>query len=169
MTIEFCHKALAETHDFVIALACWIKVASAFASAHWERGEGVFESLLESEEFHRVEVDILLETQSALVWTYGVVELDAVAAIYMINAFVINPRNAEDDLSVRFHHALKNDIFSEFSFVLLDRRRKRSENFFHSLHKLWLPRIFEFGLLDDLLNIRHFCPLFAENCNCFSC
>ena len=48
---NFGNVCLAEAHNFGIALATGREVAAAFGTAHGECGEGVFESLLEGEEF----------------------------------------------------------------------------------------------------------------------
>lgn len=66
--------------------------------------------MLETEKLHCVEVDVFLESQTALVRSDCVVELDAEAAVYVIIAVVVHPGNAEHDLSVRLDKALQNDV-----------------------------------------------------------
>jgi hypothetical protein len=67
---------LAETHDFAIRFAGWVKIGTTFATTHWECGEGVLEDLLEAEELEDGKVNVASETAAALVWTDGGVELD---------------------------------------------------------------------------------------------
>ena len=153
MTIKFVHKGLAETHDFGIALAGGIEVRAALCAAHRKGGEGVFESLLETEELHCVEVDVLLESQTALVRPDSIVELNAETAVDVIISVVIHPRNAEHNLSVRFDEAFEDDVFAHQLLVLLDSRSQRRENFFDGLHKLRLIWVFQFSLLYDFTDV----------------
>ena len=153
MAIKLVHKGLAEAHDFGIALAGGIEVRAALCAAHGKRGEGVFESLLETEKLHCVEVDVFLESQTAFVRSDCVVELDAEAAVYVIIAVVVHPGNAEHDLSVRFDKALQNDVFAHQLLVLFDCGSQRGEDFFDGLHKLRLIGVFQFGLFNDFTDI----------------
>src|SRR5208283_2287766 len=73
MAREFGHETLAETHHFVIALALRIEIASAFAAAHGQRGERVFEDLFERQEFQNAKVDRGMEAQSTFIRTDGAV------------------------------------------------------------------------------------------------
>ena len=75
---ELGHEALAEAHDFAVALALRVEVRAALAAAHGKRGEGVLEDLLEGEELEHAEVDARMEAQAALVGADGAVHLDAV-------------------------------------------------------------------------------------------
>ena len=94
---ELGHEALAEPHHFVIGLALGVKVRAALAAAHGERGEGVLEDLLESQEFQDAEVDARVEAQAALIGADGAVHLDAEAAVDLVAALVILPGYAEGD------------------------------------------------------------------------
>ena len=47
------HERLAETHDFVVALALGIEVAAALAAAHHDRRQAVLEDLLEGQELQQ--------------------------------------------------------------------------------------------------------------------
>src|SRR5208337_3171940 len=64
VTLEFGHEALAEAHDFVIALALGVEVRSALAAAHGKSGQGVLEDLFKGEEFEDSEVDRGMEAQA---------------------------------------------------------------------------------------------------------
>lgn len=98
--------------------------------------------MLETEKLHCVEVDVFLESQTALVRSDCVVELDAEAAVYVIIAVVVHPGNAEHDLSVRLDKALQNDVFAHQLLVLFDCGSQRGEDFFDGLHKLRLIGVF---------------------------
>ncbi len=78
---QFGHEALAEAHDFVVALALGIEIRSALAAAHGQRGQRVLEDLLKGQELQNAEIDRRMEAQPALVGTDGAVHLDAEAAI----------------------------------------------------------------------------------------
>jgi hypothetical protein len=84
------HEALAEAHDFVVALALGIEVGAALAAAHGERGEAVLEDLLEGQELEDAEVDGRMEAQAALVRADGAVHLDAEAAVDLDGALSSN-------------------------------------------------------------------------------
>ena len=120
MTIEFIHKALAETHDFIVALAGGVEVTAAFAAAHRKGSEAVFEGLFKCKELHCVKVDVLLEAEATLVRADCVVELNAIAGVDVVVAVVIHPRNAEDDLTVGFNKTFQNYVFAQFLFVLFN-------------------------------------------------
>src|SRR5882762_7272476 len=47
VAIEFGHEALAETHDFVVALALGIEIRTTLAAAHGQRGQRILEDLFE--------------------------------------------------------------------------------------------------------------------------
>ena len=47
---EFGHEALTETHDLIIRLPFWIKIGTAFSSAHGQGGEAVLQYLFECQE-----------------------------------------------------------------------------------------------------------------------
>ena len=50
MLAELGHEALAESHDFTIALALGVKIGTALAAADGESGKAVLENLFEAEE-----------------------------------------------------------------------------------------------------------------------
>src|SRR5208283_1847267 len=64
---ELGHEALAEFHDFHVALAVGIEIRAAPAPAHGKGGERVLENLLEGEEFEQAEVDSGVEAQPSLI------------------------------------------------------------------------------------------------------
>ncbi len=94
---ELGHEALAEAHDFVIALALGIEIRSALAAAHGKRGQRVLENLLEGKELQDAEIHRRVETEAALVGSDGAVHLDAEAAVDPDLALIVHPGNAEHD------------------------------------------------------------------------
>ena len=48
--VQLRHEALAEAHDFIVALALGVEVGAALAAADGQAGEGVFENLLKAQE-----------------------------------------------------------------------------------------------------------------------
>ena len=102
------HEALAEAHDFVVALALGIEVGAALAAAHGQRGERVLEDLLEGEELQDAEVDRGMEAQAALVGADGAVHLDAEAAVDLDVALIVHPRDAEHEDALGLRDALEN-------------------------------------------------------------
>ena len=106
VTVQLGHEALAETHNFCIGLALRVKVGAALAAAHGQSCQGVLEDLLEAEELYNGEVDRGMEAQAALVRSDSGVELDAVAAVDLDLAVVVNPGNAEGDDALGLYKAL---------------------------------------------------------------
>ena len=61
-----------------------------------------------------------METQTALVGSYGVVELNAVASVYMRLTVVVNPRNLEENLSVGLCQSFEYSVALIFLLVLIN-------------------------------------------------
>jgi len=78
-------------HDLGVRLAVGVKVSAALAAAHGQAGQAVLEALLKAQELQDRQVDRGVETQAAFVGTDGRVELDAVAAVDLDLASVIDP------------------------------------------------------------------------------
>ena len=135
VALEFGHKALAEAHDFAIALALGIEVRAALASAHGQGGQRVLEDLLEGEKLEDSKIDRGMEAQSALVGPDGAVHLDAEAAVDLHVAVVVKPWHAEHDDALRLHHALKNAGRTEFRMFIED-GAQGFQNLLHGLMEL---------------------------------
>ena len=102
------HETLAETHHLGVGLATRAEVGATLAATHRERGEGVLEGLLESEELQDAEVHAGVETDTALVGADRAVHLHAVTTVDVDLALVVGPGDAEHDDALRFNHALKD-------------------------------------------------------------
>ena len=155
------HEALAETHDFAVGLAARIEVGAALAAAHGKRGEGVLESLLEAEELENGESYGRMETETALVRSDRGVELDAIAAVDLNDAVVVNPGNAEHDSALRLDHTLKNSGL----FVLgisFNYRGEGRENLFNRLDEFRFVSVFRLNIGENLLDVfTHIYPCFT--------
>ena len=106
VAVEFEHKGLAETHHLGRTLTAWREVRTALCTAHRQRGEGVFEGLLESEKLENAEIDRTVKAQSAFVGADGVVVLHAIAHVGADVAFVVRPGDAESVDTLRNAKAL---------------------------------------------------------------
>ena len=53
MAVEFAHERVAEIHHFQFGFALGVKIASAFAAAHGQSGQSIFEGLFKTEELQR--------------------------------------------------------------------------------------------------------------------
>ena len=140
---EFSHEALAETHYLVVGLAFGVEVRTALATAHGECCEGVFEYLLESEEFQDAEVNSRVETEAAFVRSDCAVHLDAETTVDLDFALVVNPRNTEHDYALRLYHALEDFALLVLG-VFVDVVHERFYNLLDSLVELGLT-----GILGD--------------------
>ena len=105
--VELCHEGLAETHDLVVGLALGIKIGAALAAADRKACQAVLEDLLEAQELDDTDINRRMKTKASLVRADRAVELDAVAAVDLNISFVIDPRNAEHDDSLRLGDSLK--------------------------------------------------------------
>jgi hypothetical protein len=96
------------------------------------------------------QVDRRVEADAALVGADGRGVLDAVAAIDLHLAMVIDPRDAEHDDALRFDQAIEQAVFGIFR-MLGDVRPQAFDDFGDGLQKLRLPRIAGGYLLNEFL------------------
>ena len=107
---QFSHEGLAEAHDFGVGLALRVEVGPAFAAADGQTGERVFEDLFKAKEFDDAQVHARVESQTALVGAKCGVELDTEAAVDAHVVVIVDPRDAEDDLTLRLAEALDEAV-----------------------------------------------------------
>ena len=119
VAVQFGHEALAEGHDFAVALALGVEVAAALAAADGQAGQGVFEALLKAQELDYALIHRRMQAQAALVRADGVVELHAEAAVHMVLALVVHPRYLEGNKAVRLDDAFEYGVLLVFG-VLFD-------------------------------------------------
>ena len=91
MAKQLARKRLAKTHNLQRALAFGVKVRAPFAAAHRKRRERIFEGLLESQKLQNGQINRGMKTQTAFVGANGRTVLDAVTAVDLDFASVINP------------------------------------------------------------------------------
>ena len=169
MTIKFGHEGLAEAHHFIVRPAAGVKVGATLTSAHHQGGEGVLEDLLEGKELDDREVDGGVEAKPALVGTESRGHLDAETAVDLLLSLIVDPGDTEDDLALRFNHALKS---SDVLGVLFEDRLQRVDDLRDGLLELGLVGITKIDGIVDALNAlidRHGAYLIEEKRNAFSC
>ena len=108
MAVQLGHERLAEAHHLAFTLALGVEVRTALAAAHGQRGQRILEHLLEGEELEHAQVYRGVEAQTALVRADGAAHLDAVAAVDLHLATVIDPGHAKQNGAFRLDHALEN-------------------------------------------------------------
>ena len=155
MSVKLCHETLAECHDFAVGFALGIEIGAALAAADGKAGQGVFEDLLEAEEFDNAEVYGRVETKAALVRSDRAVELYTETIVDLDLTLVIDPRNAEEDGSLRGGQTLKQSFLAELLFVCFDDNAERLKDFLDCLVELGLSGILRNYLLQNFINIRH--------------
>ena len=89
MSVELCHEALAEFHDFIVGLALRVEVGTALAAADRKACQAVLEYLLETKELDDAEVYGRMETKTSLVRTDCAVVLYTEATVDLDIAIVI--------------------------------------------------------------------------------
>lgn len=95
MAEQFGHQCTAETHDFAFAFTFRIEIASAFTTAHWQRGECVLKGLLETREFQDRQVHGRVKTHTAFVRANGRAKLYAPRAVDLYLIAIVQPNYAE--------------------------------------------------------------------------
>ena len=151
VAIQFAHEGLAEAHHFHVRFALRVKVRTALAAAHRERGQRVFEDLFKAQELDDPEVNGWVKAQAALVGADGVIELDTEAAIYLNISVVIHPGDPEEDGPVR-----DNDPFVNLGFdklrVPVNGGLQCGQDFLYCLVELGLAGILFLNPRNDILD-----------------
>ncbi len=151
MPVQLGHERLAESHDFVIALALGVEVGSAFAAPHGERGQRVLEHLFESEELEHAERDGRVEPQATFIRTDRAVHLDAETAVDLDLAPIVDPRDAEHDDAFRLHQPLQ-DPRLPIHGVGIDERHHRFDDLANRLVELNFPRVLGGDLVHEFID-----------------
>ena len=140
MLLQLGHEALAEPHDFCVALTVGIEVGAALTAAHRQGGQGVLEGLLEAQELHDGQVYVGCETDTALIGTDGGVELYAVAAVDLHLAGVVYPAYAEHNNALGLYHAIEHTGLNQVG-TYISYGRKGFQHLSYSLEKLRLAGV----------------------------
>ena len=154
MAGELGHEGLAESHDFVIGLALGVEVRAALAAAHGERGKGVLEDLLEAQELEHAQRYRGVEAQTALVGADSGVELDAVAAVDLALALIVDPGNTEHNDALGLDQTLEKACLL-IGGVGIYRRGDRGQDLVCSLDEFGLVGIALVQLCNNSLGIAH--------------
>ena len=105
---EFRHERLTKSHDLPVGFAFWIEIRAALATAHRQTCKRILKDLFEREKLDDAGTDSRMKTQSAFVRTEGAVHLHAKPAVHLDLSFVIDPRDAKLNHSLRFNETLQN-------------------------------------------------------------
>ncbi len=140
VAVQLRHERLAETHDLGVGAALRVEVGAALAAADGHAGERVLEDLFEAEELDDAEVDAGVEAQATLVWPERRVELDAESAVHLHAAVVVDPRHAEDDLTLGLRQTL-DDARLDVVGASLQQRAQAGEHLVDSLVELSLSGV----------------------------
>ena len=164
VAVKLAHKGLAETHHFGIGFAFGIEVGAAFAAAHGQGGQCVFEHLLEGQEFQYAQVHGRVEAQAAFIRADGGAHLHAVAAVYLDLPFVVHPGNTEHDHALGFDDALQQALFGVLR-VFRQEGLQAHKYFFHRLMEGGLVGIALFDGLEQAVQVAHGSFLNFKYCN----
>ncbi len=140
-TRQLCHEALAKAENLSLAVARGVKVRATLGAAHGQPGQAVLEGLLETEKVQDAEVQFGGKTQTALVGSQGIVELDPVAAVGLHPVVVVQPVDAKIDHPVGLDQLVK-DMPAVFPVVRVDIVGQILDHFLHRLVVLRHMRVF---------------------------
>jgi len=107
------------------------KVGTTLGPAHGQGGEGVLDDLFEGEELQQSQIDRRVEPEATLERSDGAVHLDAIAAIDLDLAIVVDPADAEHDHSLGLDKPLEYLCFLVIG-VPLDDGLEGSQHFTRS-------------------------------------
>ena len=154
VAIELGHEGLAEVHDLVVGLALGVKVGTALAAAHGKGGQAVLEDLLQAQELEHAQGDRRVKAQAALVGSNGRVELDAVAAVDLNLALVVDPGDTEHNDALGLDEALKQGGLLVLGMGV-ERRLDGAEDLGRGLDELRLLGIAGLELFENFLRVAH--------------
>merc|ERR1719162_2493309 len=135
---ELDHERLAEADDLGVGLALGVEVGAALAAAHRQTGERVLEYLLEAQELKDRQVHRRVEAEAALERADGLVELGAEATVHVLDAVVVDPRDAELDHALRLNNGTRR---RQVLGVRLQNRLERLDDLGDRLDELGLIRV----------------------------
>ena len=118
-TPEFQHKGLTETHDLSVGFAYRIKVRTTFRTAHRQCSQGILKRLLKAQELKHRRSHRTMETKASFIRAYRRIELNAVTEVGLYLTLVIDPRYAEREDTIRFHHSLHDLSLLELGVLVV--------------------------------------------------
>jgi hypothetical protein len=95
-----------------------------------------------------------VEAEAALVGPDRTVEFDAEAAVHLDVALVVLPRDAEHELTFRFHEAFQDPAVLVF-LVLLDHRLQGLQDLTNGLQEFRLSGVPLLYDMEDFFNVAH--------------
>jgi len=119
---QFGHESLAEAHHFIITFTLGIEIGTTLTAAHRERGQAVFEYLLEGQKLQDTLVDRRVQAQTAFVRSDGAVHFDTETTVDVVFTLVIDPRHAEGDQTFRLGNAFHDFVLAVFGVFFQDER-----------------------------------------------
>ena len=155
--LQLGHERLAEAHHLGVGLVLRVEVGAALAAAHRQRRERVLQHLLEGEELQQPDVDARMEAQPTLEGSDRARHLDAVAAVDLDLAGVVDPGHAEDDDALRLDEPLE-DLVLHVLGVALEHGGERLHDFADGLVELHLA-----GVLHPHVGHQLFCVRAPEH------
>src|SRR5690606_10321862 len=161
VAVELRHEGLAEAHHLSVGLAARVKIRTALAATDRHAREGVLEDLLESEELHDAQVHARVKAEATLVGAKHRTELNAEAAVDSHLTGVVDPRHAEDDLTLGLAQTA-DDLGLGVLGMLVHHGREAFEHLANGLVELRLRRVAPNDFVEDGNESRiqgiHGCP-----------
>jgi hypothetical protein len=152
VTLQLGHERLAEPHHLARAAAVRVEVGAALAPAHRERRQGVLEHLLEGEELEQPDRDARVEPEAALVRPDRARHLDAVAAVDVDHAAIVDPGDPKGDGALRLDQPLEDALREVVRVAFVD-QLERPRDFGDRLVELGLGRIPPPNCLEERLGV----------------
>src|SRR4029077_18894308 len=106
---------------------------------------------LECEELDDARIDSRMKTQPAFIWAKGAIHLHAKPAVHLDLSFVVDPRDAKLNHSLRFDQALQDSGVPEL-LAAVDDGPDRLQHLRHRLKKLRLVRVTFSDDFENFLN-----------------
>ncbi len=152
VALQLGHERLAEAHHLGVTAVLRVAVRTALGASHGQGGERVLQHLLEREELEHPHVDARMEAQPALVGADRARHLDAVAAVHLDLAPVVDPWHAEHDHPLGLDEPLQ-DLRLHVLGMALEHRRERVDHLLHCLVELVLAGVLRSHVGHQLVRI----------------
>src|SRR5690606_901221 len=114
IAVQLRHEALAEPHDFFIALTVRIEIASTLAATDALARERVLEDLFKAEKLDDRKIHAGVKPQTALERPESRVELHPKPSIDSHPVLIVKPGNTKEYLPFGFNQPFEHASFNEF-------------------------------------------------------
>src|SRR5699024_12061870 len=98
----------------------WVEISSAFGAANRHARQRVLEHLLKSEKFHDAQVHGGVESNATFIRAKCRVEFHAETAVHFDYAFVVDPGDSKNNLTLWLNHAPQHRVLDGFGMSLHD-------------------------------------------------